>query len=55
MSPELLRRAMREAQHTRRLAQRDPLARYPRDYYRPVDRPMRIWLRPALPVAWRLS
>ena len=53
MSPELLRRAQRETLHTRRLAQRDHYARWPRDYWRAVDPRMRIWLRPAVIARWQ--
>ena len=51
MSPELLRRALRETRFTRHLASHAPVdnhARWPRDYWRAVDRPMIHWLRTPL-------
>ncbi len=53
MSPTLLARALSSARYSRRLTQGHDGARYPRDYYRPVDPRMILWLRPALPAQWR--
>ena len=45
MSPTLLARALASARYSRRLSQRVPFgAAYPRDYYRPVDPNMIVWL-----------
>lgn len=48
MSPNLLAAARRVANDTRRLAQLGANdgtgARYPRDYYRPLDTANRVWL-----------